>query len=162
MWRDPQKTTPCDKSPTAWALLNDLTLANTPQDYTGDFITSSPGQLKTPDSSLILLPQDLNKTSEANLSNGSDQESGIADLSCRSPLSEDSTRDPDSDEATYSAAWAHVACGWRPQNKLHLYVHQVTWVLANISEKSCTGLHSWLALLFACCAVDSPCCHLNT
>uniref|UniRef100_A0A8D3C570 Myotubularin related protein 7a n=1 Tax=Scophthalmus maximus TaxID=52904 RepID=A0A8D3C570_SCOMX len=39
-----------------------------------------------------------------NLSNGSDQESGIADLSCRSPLSEDSTRDPDSDEAAYSAA----------------------------------------------------------
>uniref|UniRef100_A0A8C2WAS0 Myotubularin related protein 7a n=1 Tax=Cyclopterus lumpus TaxID=8103 RepID=A0A8C2WAS0_CYCLU len=31
-------------------------------------------------------------------------ESGIADVSCRSPLSEDSTRDPDSDEAAYSAA----------------------------------------------------------
>uniref|UniRef100_A0A671WCA3 Myotubularin related protein 7a n=1 Tax=Sparus aurata TaxID=8175 RepID=A0A671WCA3_SPAAU len=58
--------------------------------------------LSLPDSSLIL--QDLNQTPETNLSNGSDQESGIADLSCRSPLSEDSTRDPDSDEAAYSAA----------------------------------------------------------
>uniref|UniRef100_A0A8D3D5K3 Myotubularin related protein 7a n=1 Tax=Scophthalmus maximus TaxID=52904 RepID=A0A8D3D5K3_SCOMX len=99
-----QKTTTLDKSPTAWALGNDLTVANTPQDYTGDFISSSPCQPKAPESSLILLPHDLNQKSEANLSNGSDQESGIADLSCRSPLSEDSTRDPDSDEAAYSAA----------------------------------------------------------
>uniref|UniRef100_A0A3B4UDZ7 Myotubularin related protein 7a n=1 Tax=Seriola dumerili TaxID=41447 RepID=A0A3B4UDZ7_SERDU len=103
-WHVTQKATTFDKSPTAWALSNDLTLANTPQDYTGGFITSSPCQPKAPDSSVILLPQDLNKTSEANLSNGSDQESGIADLSCRSPASEDSTRDPDSDEAAYSAA----------------------------------------------------------
>uniref|UniRef100_A0A671WE34 Myotubularin related protein 7a n=1 Tax=Sparus aurata TaxID=8175 RepID=A0A671WE34_SPAAU len=95
-------TTTFDKSPTAWALGTDLGLANTPQDYTGGFITSSPCQPKVPDSSLIL--QDLNQTPETNLSNGSDQESGIADLSCRSPLSEDSTRDPDSDEAAYSAA----------------------------------------------------------
>uniref|UniRef100_A0A672Z1U6 Uncharacterized protein n=1 Tax=Sphaeramia orbicularis TaxID=375764 RepID=A0A672Z1U6_9TELE len=55
-------------------------------------------------SGLILLPQDLNQTSIFSLSNSSDPESGIADLSCRSPLSEDSTRDPDSDEAVYSAA----------------------------------------------------------
>uniref|UniRef100_A0A665WSG1 Uncharacterized protein n=1 Tax=Echeneis naucrates TaxID=173247 RepID=A0A665WSG1_ECHNA len=74
------------KSPTAWALSSDLTVP------------------KAPESSLILLPQDLSQTPETNLSNGSDQESGIADLSCRSPVSEDSTKDPDSDEAAYSAA----------------------------------------------------------
>ncbi|XP_015226556.1 PREDICTED: myotubularin-related protein 7 [Cyprinodon variegatus] len=86
------------KSPTAWAFGKDLSMANTPQDYTGGFFTSSPHTPKAPDSALILAPQD------SNLSNGSDQESGIADLSCRSPVSEDSTRDPDSDEAVYSAA----------------------------------------------------------
>ncbi|KAG8004224.1 Myotubularin-related protein 7 [Nibea albiflora] len=104
-WRSvTQKAATFDKSPTAWVRGNDLALANTPQDYTGGFITSSPCQPKAPDSSLILLPKDLNQSSETSLSNGSDQESGIADLSCRSPLSEDSARDPDSDEAAYSAA----------------------------------------------------------
>ncbi|XP_045886351.1 myotubularin-related protein 7a isoform X2 [Micropterus dolomieu] len=103
-WPVTQKATTFDKSPTAWAHGNDFRLANTPQDYTGGFITSSPCQSKAPDSSLILLPQELRQTSESSLSNGSDQESGIADLSCRSPLSEDSTRDPDSDEAAYSTA----------------------------------------------------------
>nr|XP_020485345.1 LOW QUALITY PROTEIN: myotubularin-related protein 7-like [Labrus bergylta] len=95
-----QKSAPFDNSPTAWAQGNNLNMANTPQDYTGGFITSSP-QPKAPDSSLILLNQDLTKTSEFNLSSSSDQESGIADLSCRSPLSEDSTKDPDSDEAAH-------------------------------------------------------------
>lgn len=85
-----------------WAPGNNLSLANTPQDYTGGFITGSPCQPKGPDS--ILLPKSTNQISDASFSNGSDQESGIADLSCRSPLSEDSTRDPDSDEAAYSAA----------------------------------------------------------
>ncbi|XP_053180339.1 myotubularin-related protein 7a [Scomber japonicus] len=99
-----KKATTFDKSPTAWALGNDLGLANTPQDYTGGFFTSSPCQPKAPEGSLILFPQDLNKTSDSNHSNSSDPESGIADLSCRSPLSEDSGRDPDSDEAAYSAA----------------------------------------------------------
>ncbi|XP_067454795.1 myotubularin-related protein 7a [Thunnus thynnus] len=103
-WSVAQKATTFDKSPTAWALGNDLGLANTPQDYTGGLITSSPCQPKAPEGSLILFPQDLNKTSDSNHSNSSDPESGIADLSCRSPLSEDSTRDPDSDEAAYSAA----------------------------------------------------------
>uniref|UniRef100_A0A667ZLA5 Myotubularin related protein 7a n=1 Tax=Myripristis murdjan TaxID=586833 RepID=A0A667ZLA5_9TELE len=62
------------------------------------------GNHRAPESSLIILPQELNQTFDPNLSNNSDQESGIADLSCRSPLSEDSTRDPDSDEAAYFAA----------------------------------------------------------
>ncbi|XP_006781866.1 myotubularin-related protein 7a [Neolamprologus brichardi] len=91
-----------DKSPTVWAPGNNLGLANTPQDYTGGFITGSPCQPKGPDS--VLLPKSMNQISDASFSNGSDQESGIADLSCRSPLSEDSARDPDSDEAAYSAA----------------------------------------------------------
>ncbi|KAA8588535.1 hypothetical protein FQN60_009880 [Etheostoma spectabile] len=103
-WSVTQKAVTFDKSPTAWARGNDLGLANTPQDYTDGFITSSPCQPKAPDGSRMLLTQDPSQTSESNLSNGSDQESGIADVSCRSPLSEDSTRDPDSDEAAYSAA----------------------------------------------------------
>lgn len=98
---DTWKATTFDKSPTVWAPGSDLGLANTPQDYTGGFI-ASPCQPKAPDS--ILLPKSTNQTSDSNFSNGSDQESGIADLSCRSPLSEDSARDPDSDEAAYSAA----------------------------------------------------------
>lgn len=96
-----------------WALGNDLDSANTPQDYTGGFIASSPRTPKAPDTSLIFLPQDSNQKADSNLSNGSDQESGIADVSCRSPLSEDSIRDPDSDEAAYSVAWADVAFAGR-------------------------------------------------
>ncbi|XP_068182181.1 myotubularin-related protein 7a [Antennarius striatus] len=92
-----------DKSPTAWAYGSDLGVANTPQDYTGGLLTSSPCKPKATDSGLVLPHKDPNPSSETSLSNGSDQESGI-DLSCRSPLSEDSTRDPDSDEAAYSAA----------------------------------------------------------
>ncbi|XP_047441806.1 myotubularin-related protein 7a [Mugil cephalus] len=104
VWSDTWIPTASDNSPTVWAHGNDLGLVNTPQDYTGGFITSSPCQPKAPDGALILVPQDLNQTTDSNFSNGSDQESGIADLSCRSPLSEDSARDPDSDEAAYSAA----------------------------------------------------------
>lgn len=133
------KETTFDKSPTVWALGDHLRLANTPQDYTGGFITSSPCQPKA-DSSLILLPQDLNQTSESNFSNSSDQESGIADVSCRSPLSEDSARDADSDEAAYSAAWETrsvfkmldwPASHWTNTFTLYLYIHWVTRTLTN-------------------------------
>ncbi|MEQ2160701.1 hypothetical protein GOODEAATRI_002145, partial [Goodea atripinnis] len=103
-WSDACAEAIFDKSPTVWVFGKDLALANTPQDYTGGFLTSSPCTPKAPGSPLILPPQDSNQTVDSNLSNSSDQESGIADLSCRSPLSEDSTRDPDSDEAAYSAA----------------------------------------------------------
>ncbi|KAM9740637.1 myotubularin-related protein 7a [Menidia menidia] len=102
-WSTPRKANTFDKSPTVWAPGSNLALANTPQDYTGGFIASSPHTPKAPDGSLILPPEDPKQTADSNFSN-SDQESGIADLSCRSPLSEDSTRDPDSDEAAYSAA----------------------------------------------------------
>lgn len=81
---------------------NGLASANTPQDYTsGGFITSSPCQQRTPESSLFILPKDITKISDIDLSNNSDQESGVADLSCRSPPSEDSTKDQDSDEAAH-------------------------------------------------------------
>ncbi|XP_061901543.1 myotubularin-related protein 7a [Entelurus aequoreus] len=104
VWRCTRKATTYDKSPTAWVVSNDLGLANTPQDYTSGFLTSSPCQPKAPRSGLTLSPQDLNRTFDSNNSNGSDRESGIADLSCRSPFSEDSARDQDSDDTAYSAA----------------------------------------------------------
>lgn len=102
---DTEETAPFDLSPTEWVGKIDLDQANTPQDYIGGFISSTPWQPKAPDSSLVLQDPDLTQKTDTNLSNGSDQESGIADLSCRSPLSEDSNRDPDSDEAANSAAW---------------------------------------------------------
>ncbi|XP_057707151.1 myotubularin-related protein 7a [Corythoichthys intestinalis] len=97
VWNGTSKAT-FDKSPTAWVLGNDLGLANTPQDYTSGFLTSSPCQLKPPCSSLTFSPQEFNKTNDFSYSNGSDRESGIADLSSRSPFSEESTRDQDSDD----------------------------------------------------------------
>uniref|UniRef100_A0A672HQ95 Uncharacterized protein n=1 Tax=Salarias fasciatus TaxID=181472 RepID=A0A672HQ95_SALFA len=103
-WSDAWRAAPLDKTPPARVLGSDLHLANTPQDYTGGFVTGSPSQAKPPENGLILPAHDSGQTPDSNLSNGSDQESGIADLSCRSPLSEDSTKDPDSDEAAYSAA----------------------------------------------------------
>ncbi|XP_056138407.1 myotubularin-related protein 7a [Lampris incognitus] len=105
-WRADVKAATFDRSPAGWTPPsgNSLALANTPQDYAGGFITSSPCQQRAPENSLLVLPEDLRKTSDPNLSINSDQESGVADLSCRSPLSEDSSRDPDSDEAAYSAA----------------------------------------------------------
>jgi hypothetical protein len=45
-----------------------------------------------------------NQTSEADLSVGSEQESGIADVSFNSQLSEEGPGEPDPDDAAYSAA----------------------------------------------------------
>lgn len=87
-----------DKSPTTWIFAPDLRLANTPQDYNSCVLTSSPCQPQPAGGSPVLTPHDLNLTSSFN---GSDQESGIADLSAPSPFSEDSR---DSDEAVNSAA----------------------------------------------------------
>ncbi|XP_032410896.1 myotubularin-related protein 7a isoform X1 [Xiphophorus hellerii] len=100
-WSDVHKAAVFDQSSTARALGKNLDLANTPQDYTGGLLVGTPVAADGP---LILAPQDPDQTADPNLSNGSDPESGIADVSCRSPLSEDSARDPDSDEAAYSAA----------------------------------------------------------
>ncbi|KAJ8416507.1 hypothetical protein AAFF_G00357950 [Aldrovandia affinis] len=107
------KTDPVEKSKLVWATTSDNALANTPQDYsggTGSFSASSLGQQGEPENSLLILPRDVLKSSDPDLSTNSDQESGVADLSCRSPSggdslpSEDSAKDPDSDEAAYSAA----------------------------------------------------------
>ncbi|XP_074848949.1 phosphatidylinositol-3-phosphate phosphatase MTMR7 isoform X2 [Carettochelys insculpta] len=84
-------------------------IANTPQDYINgvkSFPSRSPSQGDEEDSALILTQDNL-KSSDLDLSANSDQESGVEDLSCRSPSgggclpSEDSIRDPDSDEAVF-------------------------------------------------------------
>ncbi|KAE8629675.1 hypothetical protein XENTR_v10000566 [Xenopus tropicalis] len=84
------------------------TSANSPQDYSStlkSFPSRSPSQGEE-DSALILTQEHL-KSSDPDLSANSDQESGVEDLSCRSPSggdslpSEDSGKDPDSDEAMF-------------------------------------------------------------
>lgn len=82
-------------------------IANTPQDYTGNlksFPSRSPSQGDEEDSALILTQDNL-KSSDPDLSANSDQESGVEDMSCRSPSgggclpSKGSMKDRDSDEA---------------------------------------------------------------
>ena len=77
--------------------------AGTPQDYSGGFIASSPCQQRSPVDGLAFTPPQ-NQTSEADLSVGSEQESGIADVSFNSQLSEEGPGEPDPDDAAYSAA----------------------------------------------------------
>ncbi|OXB83870.1 UNVERIFIED_CONTAM: hypothetical protein H355_003082 [Colinus virginianus] len=78
-------------------------IANTPQEYSIDlksFPSRSPSQGDEEDSALILTQDNL-KSSDPDLSANSDQESGVEDLSCRSPSgggclpSEDSGKDSD-------------------------------------------------------------------
>ncbi|XP_048365823.1 myotubularin-related protein 7 [Sphaerodactylus townsendi] len=82
-------------------------IANTPQDYIGNlksFPSRSSSQGDEEDSALILTQDNL-KSSDPDLSANSDQESGVEDMSCRSPNGggclpgEDNARDRDSDEA---------------------------------------------------------------
>ncbi|XP_062495010.1 myotubularin-related protein 7 isoform X3 [Pezoporus occidentalis] len=89
--------------------LSTSSLANTPQEYSNDlksFPSRSPSQGDEEDSALILTQDNL-KSSDPDLSANSDQESGVEDLSCRSPsgggclASEDSGKD--SDEAVFLA-----------------------------------------------------------
>ncbi|XP_039205331.1 myotubularin-related protein 7 isoform X2 [Crotalus tigris] len=83
-------------------------MAKSFQDYTShlkSFPSRSPSQGDEEDSALILTQDNL-KSSDPDLSANSDQESGVEDMSCRSPgggglPSEDSTRDHDSDEAVF-------------------------------------------------------------
>ncbi|XP_006630043.3 myotubularin-related protein 7 [Lepisosteus oculatus] len=95
---------PVDEGPARGGPPPDNLMANTPQDYTGGvggFPSRSPSRP---------LAGGALKRSDPDLSANSDQESGVADLSCRSPSggdslpSEDSVRDPDSDEAPCSSA----------------------------------------------------------
>ncbi|XP_010994010.1 myotubularin-related protein 7 isoform X1 [Camelus dromedarius] len=90
---------------------SDSSTANTPQDYTGNvksFPSRSPSQ--GDEDSALILTQDNLKSSDPDLSANSDQESGVEDLSCRSPSggerapSEDSSKDRDSDEAVFLTA----------------------------------------------------------
>ncbi|XP_053734928.1 myotubularin-related protein 7a [Synchiropus splendidus] len=89
-WEQAKKEMLFDRSPTMWAAGGDLVLANTPQDYTGGLFTGS--------ASLILWPQDPSHCSSS--SSSSEQESAIADVTCRSPFSEDA----DSDQALHATA----------------------------------------------------------
>uniref|UniRef100_A0A2K6GMD2 Myotubularin related protein 7 n=1 Tax=Propithecus coquereli TaxID=379532 RepID=A0A2K6GMD2_PROCO len=90
---------------------SDNSTANTPQDYSGNmksFPSRSPSQ--GDEDSALILTQDNLKSSDPDLSANSDQESGVEDLSCRSPSggehapSEDSGKDRDSDEAVFLTA----------------------------------------------------------
>ncbi|XP_055143063.1 myotubularin-related protein 7 isoform X2 [Symphalangus syndactylus] len=90
---------------------SDNSIANTPQDYSGNmksFPSRSPSQ--GDEDSALILTQDNLKSSDPDLSANSDQESGVEDLSCRSPSggehapSEDSGKDRDSDEAVFLTA----------------------------------------------------------
>nr|XP_044988774.1 myotubularin-related protein 7 isoform X2 [Jaculus jaculus] len=90
---------------------SDNSSANTPQDYSGNmksFPSRSPSQ--GDEDSALILTQDNLKSSDPDLSVNSDQESGVEDLSCRSPSggerapSEDSGKDRDSDEAVFLTA----------------------------------------------------------
>ncbi|XP_036694442.1 myotubularin-related protein 7 isoform X1 [Balaenoptera musculus] len=90
---------------------SDNSTANTPQDYSGNmksFPSRSPSQ--GDEDSALILTQDNLKSSDPDLSANSDQESGVEDLSCRSPSGgecvpgEDSGKDRDSDEAVFLTA----------------------------------------------------------
>uniref|UniRef100_A0A8I4A2H0 Phosphatidylinositol-3-phosphate phosphatase n=1 Tax=Callithrix jacchus TaxID=9483 RepID=A0A8I4A2H0_CALJA len=90
---------------------SDNSIANTPQDYSGNlksFPSRSPSQ--GDEDSALILTQDNLKSSDPDLSANSDQESGVEDLSCWSPSggehapSEDSGKDRDSDEAVFLTA----------------------------------------------------------
>ncbi|KAK2498413.1 hypothetical protein MC885_009525 [Smutsia gigantea] len=90
---------------------SDNSTANTPQDYSGNmksFPSRSPSQ--GDEDSALILTQDNLKSSDPDLSANSDQESGVEDLSCRSPSGgecapgDDSGKDRDSDEAVFLTA----------------------------------------------------------
>ncbi|XP_071599550.1 phosphatidylinositol-3-phosphate phosphatase MTMR7 isoform X2 [Heliangelus exortis] len=98
-----------DRSKQLGLTTSNNSIANTPQEYSNDlksFPSRSPSQGDEEDSALILTQDNL-KSSDLDLSANSDQESGVEDLSCRSPSgggclpSEDSGKD--SDEAVFLA-----------------------------------------------------------
>ncbi|XP_066236331.1 myotubularin-related protein 7 isoform X1 [Saccopteryx leptura] len=102
------KSKPSEPSKHSGFSTSDNSTANTPQDYSGNaqsFPSRSPSQ--GDEDSALILTQDNLKSSDPDLSATSDQESGVEDLSCRSPSggecapSEDSGRDRDSDEAVF-------------------------------------------------------------
>ncbi|XP_058381067.1 myotubularin-related protein 7 isoform X2 [Diceros bicornis minor] len=105
------KSKPSEPSKHSGFSTSDNSTANTPQDYSGNmksFPSRSPSQ--GDEDSALILTQDNLKSSDPDLSANSDQESGVEDLSCRSPSggdcvpSEDSAKDRDSDEAVFLTA----------------------------------------------------------
>ncbi|XP_073910839.1 phosphatidylinositol-3-phosphate phosphatase MTMR7 isoform X1 [Castor canadensis] len=105
------KSKPSEPSKYSGFSTSDNSTANTPQDYSGNlksFPSRSPSQ--GDEDSALILTQDNLKSSDPDLSVNSDQESGVEDLSCRSPSggehapSEDSSKDRDSDEAVFLTA----------------------------------------------------------
>lgn len=105
------KSKPSEPSKPSGFSTSDNSAANTPQDYSGNmksFPSRSPSQ--GDEDSALILTQDNLKSSDPDLSANSDQESGVEDLSCRSPSggecapSEDSAKDRDSDEAVFLMA----------------------------------------------------------
>lgn len=82
---------------------NIMALANTPQDYTEGFLASSPCQQSQSPEDGLAFTLGQRETADDDLSDGSEQESGIVD-DFNSHLSEDGTREPDPGEAAYSAA----------------------------------------------------------
>ncbi|XP_004597887.2 myotubularin-related protein 7 isoform X1 [Ochotona princeps] len=105
------KSKPSEPSKHSGFSTSDNSTANTPQDYSGNmksFPSWSPSQ--GDEDSALILTQDNLKSSDPDLSANSDQESGVEDLSCRSPSggehapSEDSGKDRDSDEAVFLTA----------------------------------------------------------
>nr|KAF6374622.1 myotubularin related protein 7 [Pipistrellus kuhlii] len=105
------KSKPSEPSKHSGFPTSDNSTANTPQDYSGNmksFPSRSPSQ--GDEDSALILTQDNLKSSDPDLSANSDQESGVEDLSCRSPSggecapSEDSAKDRDSDEAVFLMA----------------------------------------------------------
>nr|KAF6428089.1 myotubularin related protein 7 [Rousettus aegyptiacus] len=109
--RSKVKSKPSEPNKHSGFSASDNSTANTPQDYSGNvksFPSRSPSQ--GDEDSALILTQDNLKSSDPDLSANSDQESGVEDLSCRSPSggecapSEDSGKDRDSDEAVFLTA----------------------------------------------------------
>ncbi|XP_059765826.1 myotubularin-related protein 7 isoform X2 [Balaenoptera ricei] len=85
---------------------SDNSTANTPQDYSGNmksFPSRSPSQ--GDEDSALILTQDNLKSSDPDLSANSDQESGVEDLSCRSPSGGECVPDWDSRVLRCGACW---------------------------------------------------------
>ncbi|KAJ8271719.1 hypothetical protein COCON_G00105780 [Conger conger] len=76
-----------------------------PQEHTGVVSARSPVQQGELERSALILPRDTLKSSDPDLSVNSDQESGVADLNCLSPIGgEEGAKDPYSEEAAYATA----------------------------------------------------------
>lgn len=95
-----------DSKQTLWSFPLDASLVNTPQDYIGGLIGAAPNVFSSQQGERESLFGDKPKCPDAD---NSDQESGVADFSSHSSgeeslPSEDSVKDPDSDETGLNRA----------------------------------------------------------